>query len=101
MFLSTGSLEARRSHIDRAPVAQWIEHQTTDLGVTGSSPVGRTTQTPLLSRLRRNEITFPFWMNPLFIKKWGQPFFAAPTTSLSFFSSQPLPSLFWGPPLLM
>jgi hypothetical protein len=27
-----------------APVAQWIEHQTTDLGVTGSSPVGRTTE---------------------------------------------------------
>ena len=26
----------------RAPVAQWIEHQTTDLGVTGSTPVGRT-----------------------------------------------------------
>ena len=27
-----------------APVAQWIEHQTTDLGVGGSSPSGRTTQ---------------------------------------------------------
>ena len=25
-----------------APVAQWIEHQTTDLGVGGSSPSGRT-----------------------------------------------------------
>ena len=27
--------------LEYAPVAQWIEHQTTDLGVTGSSPVGR------------------------------------------------------------
>ena len=30
-------------HLSHAPVAQWIEHQTTDLGVTGSTPVGRAT----------------------------------------------------------
>ena len=28
--------------VKSAPVAQWIEHQTTDLGVGGSSPSGRT-----------------------------------------------------------
>ena len=26
----------------QAPVAQWIEHQTSNLGVAGSSPAGRT-----------------------------------------------------------
>ena len=31
-------------HSAYAPVAQWIEHQTTDLGVGGSSPSGRTTK---------------------------------------------------------
>ena len=31
--------------LEVAPVAQWIEHQTTDLGVTGSSPVGRAINT--------------------------------------------------------
>ena len=34
-------------HSAYAPVAQWIEHQPTDLGVGGSSPSGRTTQSPL------------------------------------------------------
>ena len=29
-------------HSAYAPVAQWIEHQTTDLEVGGSSPTGRT-----------------------------------------------------------
>lgn len=29
-------------HITIAPVAQWIEHLTTDQEVTGSTPVGRT-----------------------------------------------------------
>jgi hypothetical protein len=29
-------------HSAYAPVAQWIEHQPTDLGVGGSSPSGRT-----------------------------------------------------------
>ena len=30
------------STVSNAPVAQWIEHLTTDQKVTGSSPVGRT-----------------------------------------------------------
>ncbi len=34
--------------LHNAPVAQWIEHQTTDLGVTGSSPVGRTKPSSLV-----------------------------------------------------
>ena len=32
---------AEYPQVSHAPVAQWIEHQTTDLGATGSSPVGR------------------------------------------------------------
>ena len=31
-------------HSAYAPVAQWIEHQPTDLGVGDSSPSGRTTK---------------------------------------------------------
>ena len=55
-----------------APVAQWIEHLTTDQEVTGSTPVGRaislpvvlvstrliTYQSPLLSR---SEVRSIFW----------------------------------------
>ena len=35
------------SAVSNAPVAQWIEHLTTDQKVTGSSPVGRTIQSLL------------------------------------------------------
>jgi hypothetical protein len=37
-------------HSAYAPVAQWIEHQTTDLGVGGSSPSGRTKKQQLTSK---------------------------------------------------
>jgi hypothetical protein len=37
------------THASEAPVAQWIEHQTTDLGVGGSSPSGRTINRQLMT----------------------------------------------------
>ena len=37
------TLTSALTYFSYAPVAQWIEHQTTDLGATGSSPVWRTT----------------------------------------------------------
>ncbi len=40
---SSAAIPTSAMTLFRAPVAQWIEHQTTDLGVTGSTPVGRAT----------------------------------------------------------
>ncbi len=42
------------AYAPRAPLAQWIEHQTSDLRVGGSSPSGRTTVSSHPSRAHRS-----------------------------------------------
>src|SRR5207244_11432089 len=53
---------------NHAPVAQWIEHQTTDLRVGGSTPSGRATITWAIQRSSKS--SKPDWRGPAGGPSW-------------------------------